>query len=73
MQTVRQAARRYLYVLANSNAMNSVDKTTVLSNIMPTWQKLAVAGAFLDFIRSLALLYASYRLWGVKNVWQDSC
>ncbi|NNJ33246.1 glycoside hydrolase family 3 N-terminal domain-containing protein [Lacrimispora xylanisolvens] len=40
MQNVRTAAHRYLYVVANFNAMNGVDKDTKVSNVLAGWQKL---------------------------------
>ena len=38
MQAARQAAHRYLYAVANSNAMNGVDAGTTVKNIIPAWQ-----------------------------------
>lgn len=43
MQAARTAAHRYLYAVANSNAMNGVDADTVVKNIIPTWQYAYVA------------------------------
>ena len=38
MQNARTAAHRYLYAVANSNAMNGVDADTTVKNIIPIWQ-----------------------------------
>ena len=38
MQNARTAAHRYLYAVANSNAMNGVDVDTTVKNIIPAWQ-----------------------------------
>ena len=38
MQAARTAAHRYLYAVANSNAMNGVDADTTVKNIIPAWQ-----------------------------------
>lgn len=38
MQAARTAAHRYLYAMANSNAMNGVDADTTVKNIIPAWQ-----------------------------------
>lgn len=38
MQNARTAAHRYLYAVANSNAMNGVDVDTTVKNIIPVWQ-----------------------------------
>lgn len=43
MQNARTAAHRYLYAVANSNAMNGVDRDTTVKNIIPTWQYAYVA------------------------------
>ena len=43
MQAARTAAHRYLYAVANSNAMNGVDADTAVKNIIPTWQYAYVA------------------------------
>jgi len=38
MQNARTATHRYLYAVANSNAMNGVDADTTVKNIIPIWQ-----------------------------------
>ena len=38
MQNARTAVHRYLYAVANSNAMNGVDVDTTVKNIIPAWQ-----------------------------------
>lgn len=38
MQNARTAVHRYLYAVANSNAMNGVDADTTVKNIIPAWQ-----------------------------------
>ena len=43
MQNARTAAHRYLYAVANSNAMNGVDADTTVKNIIPAWQYTYVA------------------------------
>lgn len=43
MQNTRTAAHRYLYAVANSNAMNGVDADTTVKNIIPAWQYTYVA------------------------------
>lgn len=66
MQGVRTAAQRYLYVIANSNAMNGVDKDTTVSNIMPDWKKFYfVIIPAIILIDILAILVVR-KLWGSK-------
>ena len=38
MQNARTAVHRYLYAVANSNAMNGVDVDTTVKDIIPAWQ-----------------------------------
>ena len=67
MQAARTAAHRYLYAVANSNAMNGVDADTVVKNIIPTWQyayvALVVFAALMWFFgfKTVRALWASKR------------
>lgn len=67
MQNARTAAHRYLYAVANSNAMNGVDADTTVKNIIPAWQygyvALAVFVAVMWFFgfKAVRALWASKR------------
>ena len=66
LTAARNAAHNYLYVIANSNAMNGVDKDTIVKNVIPKWQKLY--GALVIFMILLDLLnyWLFTRLWWNK-------
>ena len=63
LTAARNAAHNYLYVIANSNAMNGVDKDTVVKNIVPKWQKLY--GPLVIFMILLDL----FNCWIFKILW----
>ena len=67
MQNARPATHRYLYAVANSNAMNGVDADTTVKNIIPIWQygyvALVVFVAVMWFfgVKAVRALWASKR------------
>lgn len=67
MQNVRQAAHRFLYVAANSNAMNGVDRDTKVMNVKAGWQKLIPPLVIVMALIFIGGMYAAYCLWGTKK------
>lgn len=67
MQNVRLAARRFLYVVANSNAMNGVDRDTKVLNVKAGWQKLIPLLAIVMTLIFIGGMYGAYCLWGTKK------
>ena len=67
MQNVRLAARRFLYVVANSNAMNGVDRDTKVLNVKAGWQKLIPLLAIVMILIFIGGMYGAYCLWGTKK------
>ena len=63
MTAARQAMHRYLYIVAKSNAMNGIDKDTVVKNVLAGWQialyVIAVAVLVLDV----------FAFKGVRRLW----
>ena len=51
---VRNSAKRILYTVAHSNAMNGIGKNTRIIRIMPPWQKLVVAANVLFAVMTVA-------------------
>lgn len=67
MQDVRLAARRFLYVVANSNAMNGVDGDTKVLNVKAGWQKLIPLLVIVMALIFAGGMYGAYCLWGTKK------
>lgn len=67
MQDVRLAARRFLYVVANSNAMNGVDRDTKVLNVKAGWQKLIPLLVIVMALIFVGGMYGAYCLWGTKK------
>lgn len=67
MQNVRTAAHRFLYAVANSNAMNGVDHDTTVKNVKAGWQKLIPPLVIVMACIFLGSMYAAYCLWGTKK------
>lgn len=67
MTAARQAMHRYLYVVANSNAMNGVDEDTVVKNVMAGWQKVLYVVAVVVLALDVLLFFAVRRLWTGMN------
>lgn len=67
MQDVRLAARRFLYVVANSNAMNGVDRDTKVLNVKAGWQKLIPLLVIVMALIFIGGMYGAYCLWGTKK------
>ena len=63
MTAARQAMHRYLYVIANSNAMNGVDKDTVVKNVLAGWQ------IALYIIAVVILVLDVFAFKGVRRLW----
>lgn len=63
MTAVRNAAHRYLYVVVNSNAMNGVDRDTVVKNVNAPWQNLLIAVDILVVLLALAILWKAVKVW----------
>lgn len=67
LNNARTAAHRYLYVIANSNAMNGVDADTVVKNVMPLWQKWLIGIVFIVVILDILNFFAFRKLWGSRK------
>lgn len=67
MQDVRLAARRFLYVVANSNAMNGVDRDTKVLNVKAGWQKLIPLLVIVMALIFVGGMYGAYCPWGTKK------
>lgn len=67
MEDARTAIHRYLYVLANSNAMNGVDRDTVVKNVWAGWQKAIIPVVIIIVLLDAAVLMAVPRLWTGMN------
>lgn len=67
MQQVRTAAHRFLYAVANSNAMNGIDHDTTVKNVKAGWQKLIPPVIIVIGCIFIGSLYAAYCLWGTKK------
>ena len=67
MTAARQAMHRYLYVVANSNAMNGVDKDTVVKNVLAGWQIALYVIAVIILILDVFAFKAVRRLWTGMN------
>ncbi len=52
---MRQACKRILYTVANSNAMNGVTPTTIMIRVMTWWQMAIVDGIIYSGIAAIAL------------------
>lgn len=67
MQSMRTAAHRFLYVVANSNAMNGVDRDTQVLNVKAGWQKLIPVLVIVILLIDVGVAFAVYGLWGTKK------
>ncbi len=67
-QNIRTAAHNVLYTIANSNAMNGIDKDSVVKNTTPGWKMIRVIVDIVMLIIIVALYYASIRLFKKKRV-----
>lgn len=67
MQNARTAAHRFLYVAANSNAMNGVDRDTKVMNVKAGWQKLVYVLVVVMALIFVGGVYGGYCLWGTKR------
>jgi len=63
MTAARQAMHRYLYIVANSNAMNGVDSDTVVKNVLAGWQ------IALYVLAVVILLLDVFAFMGVRRLW----
>ncbi len=67
MTNARQAMHRYLYVIANSNAMNGVDRDTVVKNVLAGWQIALYVIAVVILVLDVLAFMAVRRLWTGMN------
>ena len=67
MTNARQAMHRYLYAVANSNAMNGVDKDTVVKNVLAGWQIALYVIAVVILVLDVLAFMAVRRLWTGMN------
>ena len=67
MTNARQAIHRYLYAVANSNAMNGVDKDTVVKNVLAGWQIALYVIAVVVIALDVLAFMAVRRLWTGMN------
>lgn len=67
MTNARNAAHRYLYVVANSNAMNGIDQETTVKNVKAGWQKLIPVLVIAMVLIVFAGLLGAFKLWGFKG------
>lgn len=67
MTNARQAIHRYLYAVANSNAMNGVDRDTVVKNVLAGWQVALYIVAVIVLVLDVFLFKAVRRLWTGMN------
>lgn len=67
MTQVRTAAHRYLYTVANSNAMNGIDHDTTVKNVKAGWQKLIIPLVLVMIVIVVGGLFGAYKLWGFKK------
>lgn len=67
MTNARQAIHRYLYAVANSNAMNGVDRDTVVKNVLAGWQIALYVIAVVILVLDVFAFKAVRRLWTGMN------
>lgn len=67
MTNARQAIHRYLYAVANSNAMNGVDRDTVVKNVLAGWQIALYVIAAVILVLDVFAFKAVRRLWTGMN------
>ena len=67
MTNARQAMHRYLYAVANSNAMNGVDRDTVVKNVLAGWQIALYVIAVVILVLDVFAFMAVRRLWTGMN------
>ena len=67
MTNARQAIHRYLYAVANSNAMNGIDKDTVVKNVLAGWQIALYVIAVIILVADIFAFKAVRRLWTGMN------
>lgn len=60
---VRQAAHRYLYAVANSNAMNGIDSDTVVMNVRADWEKFVPVVCIVVILICIGFFVAARCLW----------
>lgn len=70
MTNARQAMHRYLYIIANSNAMNGIDRDTVVKNVLAGWQIALYVLAVVILVLDVLAFMAVRRLWTGKNKMQ---
>ncbi|WP_418667238.1 glycoside hydrolase family 3 C-terminal domain-containing protein [Allofournierella sp.] len=68
MNNVRTAAHRVLYTIANSNAMNGMDKDSHIVTLMPGWQKALIGVSVVLGALVALLVYCAVRLFRKKKV-----
>ena len=67
MTAARQAMHRYLYAVANSNAMNGIDRDTVVKNVLAGWQIVLYVLAVVILILDVFAFMGVRRLWTGMN------
>ena len=67
MTAARQAMHRYLYAVANSNAMNGIDRDTVVKNVLAGWQIALYVLAVVILILDVFAFMGVRRLWTGMN------
>lgn len=67
MTAARQAMHRYLYIVANSNAMNGVDSDTVVKNVLAGWQIALYVLAVVILVLDVFAFMGVRRLWTGMN------
>lgn len=66
-QQARTALHRYLYAVANSNAMNGIGRETSTKNVWAGWQWLQIPLVIVILALDVGCFFAFRRLWGVKK------
>lgn len=66
------AVHRFLYVVANSNAMNGVDRDTQVLNVKAGWQKLIPILVIVIILMDVGVAFAAYGLWGRRSTCSGS-
>lgn len=63
----RTAAHRYLYAVANSNAMNGIDHNTQTKNVWAGWQWLQIPLVIIVLALDVGCVFAFRKLWKKKK------
>ena len=64
---MRTAAKRILYATVNSNAMNGVDRDTLVKNVLAGWQIALYVIAVVILVLDVFAFMAVRRLWTGMN------